>query len=131
MNKLLLLLLLLLFTNAAIPENYENFQKIEKEFNILLCKIGYVEDSKSIKGWLRIFNSKEKLNDYEIYIPEEKRIKIIKLLLYKEKINKTKNHRIINYKKIINYKINNLRTCSVLNLDLDHSNPSTQIEKNK
>jgi len=98
MNKLLLLLLLLLllFTNAAMPGNYENFQKTEKEFNILLCKIGYVEDSKSIKGWLRIFNSKEKLNDYEIYISEEQRIKILKLLLYKEKINKTKYHSVIN-----------------------------------
>jgi len=31
-------------------------------------------DSKSIKGWIRLFNSDDKLNKYEIYVnPEEKR----------------------------------------------------------
>jgi hypothetical protein len=37
-------------------------------------------DAKSLKGWIRLFNSNEKLRDYDIYITDTERIEIIYVL---------------------------------------------------
>ncbi len=43
-------------------------------------------DAKSLKGWMRVFNSNSKLNDYDIYVTKEERESVLLYLniLYKE-----------------------------------------------
>jgi len=88
-SKLFIFLLLFnLFTininankiNNAIDINYSN---------LCLLRNGYDFDSKSIKGWIRIFNSDKKLKDYGIHVNEIER-KII-LLELKSKYRKFSN----------------------------------------
>ena len=57
--------------------------RIRSDLMSILTKINYDIDSKSIKGWIRIFNSQEKLHDYEIYISDFKRKEILWYLKYK------------------------------------------------
>jgi len=54
------------------------YSKDLNHFSVKYCKNiltanNLDEDSKSLKGWLRLFNSPEKLKYYDIYISEEDR----------------------------------------------------------
>jgi len=94
----IIIMIIFMFNAAAIPEDTiynddivisTDFKKIERDFNNLLESIGYTIDSKSLKGWIRIFNSKEKLYDYEIYIPEADRK--LYIIFLKNKLKKEEN----------------------------------------
>jgi len=94
----IIVMIIFMFNSAAIPEDtiYKDdiiisvdFKKIEQDFNNLLKSIGYTIDSKSLKGWIRIFNSKEKLYDYEIYIPETDRK--LYIIFLRNKLDKKEN----------------------------------------
>ena len=98
MNRVIIIIILMfILSGDAIPED-ENFyvhdsNKTIEEFNNIISKIGYHIDSKSIKGWIRIFNSRDKLYDYEIYINEEDRIRYLIFLRIKNKETQEKYNR--------------------------------------
>lgn len=52
-------------------------------------------DAKSLKGWMRVFNSDSKLNDYEIYVTEEEKELI---LIYLNKLFDLENKK---YAKVV------------------------------
>ena len=52
-------------------------------------------DSKSLKGWMRVFNSNEKLNDYEIYTSTTEREQILIYLKELYKIEFKKNSKVV------------------------------------
>jgi len=72
-SKLFIFLILFNLLTINISANKIN-NTIDTNYSaIYLLRNGYDFDSKSIKGWIRIFNSDEKLKDYGIYVNEVER----------------------------------------------------------
>lgn len=65
--KKIILIIVLLFDISSISEEPKKF------FEVTLFKNNIDIDTKSIKGWIRLFNSREKMNKHKIYMPEEER----------------------------------------------------------
>jgi len=94
MYKSKLFIFLLLFNLLAININANKINNtIDINYSeICLLRNGYDFDSKSIKGWIRIFNSKEKLEEYGIKVNKiERKIILVELKnKYKKFSNKYK-----------------------------------------
>jgi len=65
----ILLLYMIIVPNIYADEN-ATFERVFRSNSLDL-------DAKSLKGWIRLFNSNEKLRDYDIYITDTERIEII------------------------------------------------------
>lgn len=68
----ILLLYMIIVPNIYADEN-ATFERVFRSNSLDL-------DAKSLKGWIRLFNSNEKLRDYDIYITDTERIEIIYVL---------------------------------------------------
>jgi len=82
--KILTLILLLSSNGYTKSTSYKYDQKIVEE---VLIREEIDLDSKSLKGWIRLFNSRDKINAYDIYISIEERKQMLLYLncLYNKK----------------------------------------------
>jgi len=88
-SKLFIFLLLFNLFTINIDANKLNSTVDINYSKICLLRNGYDFDSKSIKGWIRIFNSKEKLEEYDIEVNTiERKIILVEL---KNKYRKFRN----------------------------------------
>jgi len=87
--KILTLILLLSSNGYTKSTSYKYDQKIVEE---VLIREEIDLDSKSLKGWIRLFNSRDKINAYDIYISIEERKQMLLYLncLYNKKNKKIK-----------------------------------------
>ena len=83
MKKILISILLVISISFATVENVEVYD----EFNNIMYRNEIDLDSKSTKGWIRLFNSIEKINNYGYSISEYERLLIITEL--KERMDKS------------------------------------------
>jgi len=86
----ILLLLFSLSFGSPIAEDKYNKYAIENRVLTIFRNNQIDIDSKSFKGWIRIFNSRRKLEDYNIYVDEKNRILVLKYfkMKYNHKMNK-------------------------------------------
>jgi len=89
MKILRVLVILLMFCNVAVPKETQEYMYIKEELITALRDSGCDIEAKSIKGWIRIFNSDDRLEDYGIYISEKQRI--IFLSYFKHKLEAKQN----------------------------------------
>lgn len=97
--KKIILIIVLLFDIPSISEEPFRF------FEVTLFKNNIDIDTKSIKGWIRLFNSREKMNEHKIYLPEEERkiiLEELKTVYQKRSIRFTRDKN----KKVLKPKIN-------------------------
>lgn len=89
--KILTLILLLSSNGYTKSTSYKYDQKIVEE---VLIREEIDLDSKSLKGWIRLFNSRDKINAYDIYISIEERKQMLLYLncLYNKKNKKNKEN---------------------------------------
>ncbi len=89
MKKVIIILMLLSTLLFASPMNMEYNCDNDKVHSILINQKLNVH-SKSLKGWIRIFNSNDKLYDYGISLSREDRELVLEHFKekYKEKIKK-------------------------------------------
>jgi len=82
-KKLIIIYLFSIYTLYATP-NYDN-----DIIPVILHREDIDLDSKSIKGWIRVLNSKEKMLKYHIFLTNEERELLIDYLkkLYNEDYN--------------------------------------------
>jgi len=90
----LLLLFSLSFSNQIDGSELSGIPAvpIERQVSVIFRNNGIDIDSKSIKGWIRIFKSRDKLMDYNIYV-EEKERKVVLLYLRKRYNNKMSKYK--------------------------------------
>ena len=74
-----IMIIFLLVINLSFGDAIGTKEHIMKsnKVNNILSFYGYDMDSKAPKGWLRIFNSKSKLDEYEIFVSDKDRVDII------------------------------------------------------
>jgi hypothetical protein len=75
-------------TNKTTKRNKEIIQSIFYRENIDL-------DAKSLKGWMRVFNSNSKLKDHDIYVTDEEKNIILIFLKNKYIYENTKYVRLV------------------------------------
>ena len=71
--KFKILIFYLLFNIGVVNMQAEEDDYIKPYLN----KYGYDYDSKSIRGWIRVFKSDEKLKEYGIVIQKKERKKVL------------------------------------------------------
>jgi len=89
MKILRVLVILLIFCNVAVPKETREYMDTKEEIILVLRHSDCDIESKSVKGWIRIFNSDDRLKDYGIYISEKQRI--IFLSYFKHKLEEKQN----------------------------------------
>jgi len=93
-KKSFILLILILLSISLMGSVYkEDLSYRSTETIILLKKINYDIDSKSIKGWVRIFRSQSRLREYDIFITETKRVYFLEYFKFKSEEKQRKYKR--------------------------------------
>lgn len=80
MRKIMMFLIIFAFFTVNI-DGQSSMIKEEKNLDSYFRDLDLDFDSKSLKGWIRIFNSDDKLDSYDIYVTKENKIIILEILM--------------------------------------------------